>query len=1544
MGKNSAERLGHLSLAQLKELRAQAQSRKRVIRVPPLERQIRGDVIPLSFAQERLWFLDRLGLVGAAYNVSMALRLDGELDVDLLNKAFTELTHRHESLRTRFVMHEGRPIQIIDPPCSSNLALVELSTVASQVREQHIQRLSFEEAHRVFNLSEGPLYRATLLIFSPTEYVLLITLHHIISDGWSVAVLNRELSTLYRDYSDRKTSSLSVPAVQYADYSIWQREWLQGDILQEQLRYWSERLSGAPRQLELPVDRPRPRVASFKGEHLIFHIPSTLRRRVEELARAENVSTYMVLLASFQILLSRYSGQNDLVIGSPNAGRTNAQLENLIGFFVNMLILRAPVSEELTFRQFLSTVKEVTLGAYAHQELPFEKLVQELRPERDLSRQPIFQVTLSLQNFPKEKLESSGLTWMPLEIERATSLFDLTLHLTEVADGLRASFEYATDIFDRSNMVAMSEHWLALLNGVVTDRDRQLHEIEMFRAGEKKQILRDFNLTANANEVAQQASIDSAFQAQVERSPDALAIIDRDHSVTFQAVSDRANKIAQILMSHGVAAEQRVGLCVERSADMLIAVLGVLRAGAAYVPIEPDYPNERVAYILRDSRPAVILTQSTLASRVSGFGIPIVTVDAEYAEANTGPVAGIAKTSNLAYIIYTSGSTGRPKGVMVEQGNVINLWRGLESAVYGESSACQRIGLNASLCFDASVQQIIQLLSGRTIVVIPPDVRADAHRMVELVSEYRLDGLDCTPSQLSMWLAAGMLEGLRNVPNLILVGGEAIEQSLWDTLAAESRVRFFNVYGPTECTVDATVTAIDGSSSVPSIGRPVAHDQIYILGDWLQPLAVGVAGEIYIGGLGVSRGYLDRAPLTAERFVPDPFGEHPGLRLYRTGDIGRWRTDGSIQYIGRNDKQVKVRGYRIELGEIEAKLVEHPEVKEAVVLASNVSASDGRLLAYIVAETKKVASRVQTEMPETDLVEQWNKLHEATYSADCVGPSFVGWNSSYTNQPIPQPQMQEWLDCTLARIRALKPSKVLEIGCGVGLLLQHLAPDSARYVGTDFSAAALLQLRQWLNGRANLSHVELLQRAAIELDDFAEGSFDTIIINSVVQYFPNIDYLLDVLRKSCRLLSPGGCIFVGDVRNLKLLQTFHCAVQLSKAAGTVSVGQLRKRISRMMEQEKELVIDPDFFAALASEVPGICWTDTQIKRGRADNELTRYRYDVVLHTRPRGPGSGFCESLEWNESIRSIEDLASLLSRGQKRSMKITRVPNSRLTGEVEASRRVDSSDPRLEVGTVRRQLRETSLDAVGPERIYQLGDQHGYIVKVMPGRHEDQSAMDVYLCDCAGEDLAPQDPFIVNKKARLSEYANSPYENALGQHLIPLLREHLKGQLPEYMVPSSWTVLKALPLTSSGKVDRRALPSPHERSIELGEYVAPRSELERALADIWAEVMRVDTVGIDDNFFELGGHSLLATRVTSRMREVLGIDVLLRTLFDAPTVERLALRIEASGWQAPSTPNIKTSRDLSLALQQQISEMDDAAVLAKIAEIEEERRAAMSK
>jgi len=1478
--------------------------------------------LPLSFAQQRLWFLAQLVPDNPFYNVPAAIRLRGQLDRGVLHQAFRAIVHRHEALRTTFVAVEGQPLQRVTASLDLPLPVVDLQVLPPAEREATAQRLATEEALRPFDLSCDRLLRVKILQLEATEQILLLNLHHIVADGWSLGVLVRELGDLYTAFRLGNPSPLPPLPIQYADFAQWQRQGLQGAVLEAQLAYWRQQLAKAP-VLDLPTDHPRPPQPSYRGATHPLQLSQELTASLQALSQEAGATLFMTLLAAFQSLLYRHSGQEDICVGSPIANRNRRELEGLIGFFVNSLVLRSNLSGNPTFRELLHRVRETTLAAYAHQDLPFEKLVEELHPERDPSRNPLFQVVFALQNAPMQPLELPGVTLQPLKFEVQTTRFDLELHLwepdhglsglwEETCDGLSGFMAYSTDLFEPATIARMLGHWQTLLAGIVTNPDATIAELPLLTAAEAQQLLVDWNQTGAAYP---EGCIHDGFAQQAAQTPEAIAAVCGDEHLTYAALDQRANQLAHALQQLGVGPEVLVGICLERSLDMIVAVLGIWKAGGAYVPLDPTYPPERLAFMLADSQAPILLTQASLLPHLPQHQAKVVCLDRDWpAIQGYSPIpilksihvapagAKIQNPKSLAYLIYTSGSTGNPKGVLVTH-------QGLSNVVAAQIQAFDlqpqnRILQFSSLNFDASVFELLLAFGvGATLYLPPKSARLPGIDLVRFLQAQAVDTAILTPAVLAV-LPASQLPALRTV----IAGGEACSPEIlarW----ADNR-RFFNAYGPTEATIWATLARLDNvpTDDPPAIGRPVANTEVYLLNDRLQPVPLGAIGELYLGGAGLARGYLQRPALTAERFIPHPFSREPGARLYKTGDLARYRADGNLEFLGRLDDQVKLRGFRIEPGEIEAALNQHPAVQEAVVIAQR-GAVDPRLIAYLILTPAAQNQAVQA-LQEKHL-QQWQRLYDQTYSQETGNPRFnlAGWQSSYTGAPIPAEEMQEWVRGRVEQILALQPQRVLEIGCGTGLLLFQIAPHCGAYWGTDFSSVSIGAIQSQLE-EARLPQVQLRQQQATDFTGIPAHDFDAVILNSIVQYFPSLDYLLQVLAGALEAVKPGGFIFIGDVRSLPLLFAFHASVQLGQAEAGQGREELRQRVQRAMAQETELVIDPAWFQMLQQRFPQISHVQIQLTRGCARNELTQFRYNVMLYL---GAATAKLPEtpirLDWSEDEVSLAAVRQHLREFQPSSLQVTGVPNARIEAAVQTAAWLTGTEGPPTAGQLRQKLQASSL-GIEPEDWWQLAADLPYEVEVSWANADASGCYDVWFQHSSmpglvavadglrargGPSGAPARGHWPQSPSERTTYANHPLQTQVAQHLIPSIRGHLEERLPAYMVPAAFVVLETLPLTANGKLDRQALPSPEWlQSGGVDAAATPRSPLETTLAGLWSELLGRPQVGIHDNFFELGGHSLLATQLSSRVRDVLGIELPLRHLFEAPTVAQLAQVIAA--------------------------------------------------
>ena len=992
---NLAEQLEALSPKKRELFQLLLEKKQHAAANQAIKRRSHNGSIPLSFAQQRLWFLDQWQPGTSLYNLPGGLRLLGSLDRPALESSLNEILRRHEALRTTFPTINGQPVQRITAVASFTLPVIDLRSIPAAEREVEVRQLAQKEYEQPFDLEQGPLFRSQLLCLNDDEHVLVMTMHHIVSDGWSSGLFAQELSALYKSFVAGKPSTLPELPIQYADFAQWQHEWLQGEVLHKQLSYWKTQLEGAPEVLSLPVDHTRSSMQTFQGAREALTLSEELTDSLRSLSRQNGVTLFMTLLAAFQLLLSRYSGQAQVVVGSPVAGRNKPETEGLIGLFVNTLAFRTDLSGDPTFVDLLKRVRETTLNAYAHQDLPFEKLVEELHPARDLSRPPLFQVMFVLQNVDAKSLELPGLRIRPIESDTDTAKFDLSLYMWDAPARLEGQFEYNTDLFELSTIKGLIGHYLTLLQNIAADSARPLSQIPMISESEREQALNGWNQTATA--YPNDLCIHELFAQQAEKTPQAVALVCGDEQLTYHELNEEADKLAQLLLASGVGPDVLVGLCLERGVKMVVGLLGILKAGGAYVPLDPAYPQDRLSLMLQDAEIKLLLTESHLLSRLpSDHGARVFCLDTDLTaeiEPDQPREVPLESSRRLAYVIYTSGSTGKPKGVMVEHQSLVNFISSMQQLT--RIDADDTLLAVTTLGFDiAGLEMFLPLTVGARLVVASREAVLDGRVLIDLLERHSVTIMQATPVTWRMLIDAGWNGSSRL---RTLCGGEPLSRELADQLL-ERCGELWNMYGPTETTIWSTARRVEPGDGPILIGGPIANTQIYILDAQTQPVPVGVPGEIYIGGDGVARGYLHRAELTTERFLPDPFSTDAGARMYRTGDSARYRPNGDIEFFGRLDQQVKVRGHRIEPGEIEAALKECAGVNEAVVVVKD-DGHEKRLVAYLIAgdsvTSDELRPQLQNKLPDYMVPSLFVKLEQLPLTP----------NGKIDRQALPSPSL-----------------------------------------------------------------------------------------------------------------------------------------------------------------------------------------------------------------------------------------------------------------------------------------------------------------------------------------------------------------------------------------------------------------------------------------------------------------------------------------------------------------------------------------------------------
>ncbi len=1452
------------------------------------------DIFELSPLQEGMLFHSLYEPRAGLYVQQFNFPLPADIDLSALEQAWQKLIARHPVLRTSFHWEDlSKPLQVIHRNVKFTLNRLDWRHLDAADYKLHLRE--YLKQDREFDLSKPPLMRLSVVQLPDENYQCLWTFHHILLDGWSVQLVFKDLDALYEASCAGKEAQLSAIRP-YRDYVLWLK---QQDLAKAE-RFWRKSLKGFTAPTPLNVDEPLDQAEAPQAEYGSHEIrlSKTLSSELQNLAQQHRLTLNTVAQAAWAVLLSRYSGEQEVVFGSVVSGRpgTLAGVESMVGLFINTLPVRVKVSSGSEVMPWMKDLQAQQLDAREYEYTP----MLEIQRWSELpSAVPLFESLVVFENFPTAfSPESDGAEQDEFYFERTN--YPLCV-VAIPGEELRLWFYYQQQRFEPAAIERMAGHLRTVLEGIAANPRQRLGDLPLLTAAEQRQILKEWNATGK--EWAGQRSLVELFEAQVAASAEATAIICEEERLSYEELNRRANQVAHYLRGLGVGPEVVTGVCLERGVALVVALLGVLKAGGVYLPLDPSYPRERLEFMLADAEAAVLWTERRWAGMFGDSRAQIVCADEIEASVESGSLAnpaGETRPEQAAYVIYTSGSTGRPKGVVVEHKQVLNrlawMW---EAYPFGAGEVCcQKTALN----FVDSIWELLGgLLQGVPTVILADEEVKDPYALVERLAAERVSRIWVVPSLLRMLLEEhGDLQQRLPALKFWVSSGEALTVELLERFQrAMPESVLYNVYGTSEVW-DATwydpSTAGEKEKRVP-IGRPISNVEVYVLDGEGRVAPIGVPGELHVGGVGLARGYIGLAELTGAKFIAHPFSTEAGARLYKTGDLVRYRGDGNLEFLGRMDHQVKIRGFRVELGEVEAALVEHPNVRQAVVTARKFSAGDHRLIAHVLADRPANGSYDQiASMATTERLSQWREIWNDVYDQGLATEdstfNTAGWLSSYTGAPFPTEEMAEYVSNSEERILALNPRNALDVGCGLGLLLFRLAPRCARYCGSDFSNAGLRRLEQQVT-RMQINNVSLVHAAANELSVIEPGTFDTVILNSVVQYFPSVYYLLETLEGILRILQGGGAIFIGDVRSLPLLEMFYSSVELHRAAADLPLVEFGQRVQKRVADEEQLAIDPAFFYALQDRYPQISSVSIEPKRGRYRNELTRFRYDVTLRIGGANQTAHELQWLDWQKEQLTVATVRRTLLDTAPITLCLRRVCNDRLAlqGLQNSPRTADRRN------------------AVDPEEFWALQHETPYSVRVNwsgPG-HDD--CFDVLFSRKEatvgnnGKFTSPDFPAAKVASATWSSYANEPLRGISTSKLVSSLRRFLQAQLPDYMIPSAFSLVNSFPLTPNGKVDLRALPEP-DLSVATSKksHVAPRTRVEETLRDIWADILGISALSVDDNFFELGGHSLIATRLLSRVRDTFRLTLPLRAIFDHPTIAGLAQIVEET--QARNQPS----------------------------------------
>jgi amino acid adenylation domain-containing protein len=1455
---------------------------------------------PLSFSQYRLWFFEKFQQESEySYNESVFLKFQHPLDFLILKEAFMILAEQHPILRTVIEEDgEGKPYQKIAStrdfsPCLSR----------EMIFSGELLHVLSKESKTYFNLTSPLISIKYFDITDTSEVVLSIVQHHLITDGRSIGLLFNDLMKVYQNLKKGVAATLNTLSCNYNDFVIWQHSYLTGSRVQEQLHYWESKLNGYE-DINLPIDKSRPSDYTYNGKVLYFSLDLPLVSALQRLVKSSQSSLFIVMLSAFFVLLKKYTGQNDLIIGTSIANRNYSQLEDIVGLFINILPLRVDMKSEKIL-DIINNVKKTCLEAYDNQDVPFQHLVEKLYDARDTSRPPIIQVVFEHQNATNIKdVDLDGEKASAIELEDYDSEFDLSLDCVEIDGVVKGRLIYNTDLYMESTVSKMLQHYKSILEEITQNPTVALSEIDMLTSDDYNQLS-----VWNQTDVALPQGINTvldAFDQQVSSSPHHVAVTYQMDSLTYLELDNRVNQLANQLLTFDLPKESLVALYLDRDIDYLVCMLAVWRSGLAFYPLSPSDLTQKNLDIINQVSGKLLLTKqchyqaagqlvnNNIIQLVDVFDLP----GNEVVDKNH-----VIHPCDTAYVIFTSGSTGKPKGAIVSHAGMLNHLFAKVSDFSIQEKTC--VAQTSSQTFDVSIwQYLVALLVGGTTVVFSDEEAWHPTQLLLSLNKKKVNLYESVPSHFALILEELELNREKHhLPDLnyMMMNGEGLSPKYcrrWFKLFPD--IPMANVYGPTECSDDVThyiFNSVDCSDGkFLSIGSPIQNVKMYVLDEDLNYAPIGAVGELYVSGICVGKGYLNLPEKTKESFIKKSIRDNAEQELlYKTGDLVRWLPGGMLEYLERIDNQIKINGQRIELEEINQKILRHEAISTVTTQVNVMDNDDEALTSYVVLNKNRASESLTGHR-----VDEWKKLWDEFYidNSDVEKKEFniSGWYNSYDGKSFSSDEAQESINNTVEKVLSLKPKKILEIGCGTGLILFQVAPSCEKYCGIDMAPGAVSYIQEQL-GDLHLDNVEVTQGSIDNLDSFKETQFDLIIINNTVQYFPDMAYFMKVLDISAKYLTNDGALFLGDLYNHRLLDSFHQHVAFYKAKEATTVTRYLNQVRLRVANEEQLYIDPAFFCQLPDSLSEIfpC-AKIDLKKGGLLNEMLKYRYDVILKKQNLSEQASLFDEIDAADEIISLSFIESLLERSEEKPIKINRIFNKRLAEDQSLIKALKSqNDSSLTLGVFKSELEKIEIDeGIDPDDVLTMANEKGWLAHISWAESGDHMRYDVVLCRNE-KDLSSfvYKPTSLNKSNSLigdRNFSNDPLYMRRFNSINLELRKHLSNLLPNHMIPSIFMIIDNLPLNQNGKLDKNALPQPivDDRRVEEA-YIAPRNEVEENLASIWAEVLNREKIGVGDDFFAIGGHSLNATQVAARIQRFYSMDFPIRTLFDCRTIEGLA-------------------------------------------------------